>query len=108
MGGFNIGIGVGLRYPAPFTAKTTVSPPVKISCFGTGEWKSDGYWMNNDSWKMNPSVASASSRVKKSKTTYETFSFNENPVSNESATKKKKTSTTSKSKKSTTKNYWNF
>lgn len=52
MGGFNIGIGVGLRYPAPYTARGKIIPPTYLSCFGTGIWEMEGIWISEDTWEM--------------------------------------------------------
>lgn len=52
MGGFSIGIGVGLRYPTPNLMKGKISPPTYLSCFGTGIWEMEGVWLSEDKWKM--------------------------------------------------------
>lgn len=52
MGGLSIGIGIGLRY-ADFSPilKGNPNPPTYLSCFGTGIWENEGYWLNDDVWK---------------------------------------------------------
>lgn len=51
MSGYNIGIGVGLRYiqRGVLGVKT---PEQKYSCFGTGQWVMKYPWINDDLWKM--------------------------------------------------------
>lgn len=34
--------------------KELTKNPYYLSCYGTGIWEMEGYWFNNDTWKMNP------------------------------------------------------
>lgn len=52
MSGLSIGIGVGLRYNVRNPSSDgEVKPPTYLSCFATGIWEEEGYWLGSDAWK---------------------------------------------------------
>ena len=52
MNGLRIGIGVGLRYNVRNPSSDgKVEPSTYLSCFGTGVWEEEGYWLGSDTWK---------------------------------------------------------
>lgn len=100
MGGFNIGIGVGLRYPAPQSGKMSVEPPepditdALLMEDGSLFLMEDGsYFMLEDSPALQTfSIASANTSTTTTKTR-----------KTRSTTSKKATTT-----KKVDKSYWNF
>lgn len=53
MSGFNIGIGIGMKYIRPSTINGSIYIPKPQSCFGTGRWLNDEPWLNDDEWEMS-------------------------------------------------------
>lgn len=52
MGGFNLGIGVGLKYMGAGTPASGGQDPGYISCFASGVWRDAGLWYGTDIWDM--------------------------------------------------------
>ena len=53
MGGLNIKIGISLStFPLKVHRGGSSEFPSYLSCFGTGIWENEGYWINENVWKF--------------------------------------------------------
>ena len=60
MGGFSIGIGLGIRRQVKPSGATGGSPsPGETSCYATGVWIMSGTWGMDDTWRMQPEQSAA-------------------------------------------------
>lgn len=53
--GVSLGLGVGIKYNTGRVSFTKYTPPTYLSCFGTGIWENEGYWLGKDTWKNSSS-----------------------------------------------------
>lgn len=100
MGGFNIGIGVGLRYPAPKLGNANVNPPEPDI--------TDALLMEDGSLFL---MEDGSYFILEDSAVLQTFSVNQVNDTNTTAKTRKTRSTTSKNtatSKKVDKNYWHF